>query len=344
MHAEGSQVYTRGPFSPLVSLEKGTEDHSSQLLPGLPVLRSKERELPATSIPRIIHQMWLGGGQPSKRLIEQSNTLREMNGVKHVMWRDSEVYNLFSDHDSLRKYAEFYSSLKHTILRCDFARYAIMYVFGGLYIDLDIVSREPLPDSLWEREILLFFEDEVLSPTDVDSSVPIFNRVLVGTFGSRPLHPFWLHLMDKIVRECMYREVTSIQDIFMMTGPHMMAMHTIEYTKQNCSDILDNIFPYDSRGDTSTFTFNSLFRNDSHLGKDWQMKLLIDLWWRVLLIVVIAIIAVLVVVGLLFSLSRRGYLSNCYWDALHIGECRSTETKRFRRCTVYGVYVKPLTA
>nr|KAJ3421663.1 membrane-bound alpha-1,6- mannosyltransferase Initiation-specific [Polyrhizophydium stewartii] len=85
-------------------------------------------------IPRMIHQQW------KSALVPESHTawvtaFRKIEGYTHLLWTDADlavfVRKYFPRHEKL------YHALPKPILRADLARYMLLYVFGGIYSDLD---------------------------------------------------------------------------------------------------------------------------------------------------------------------------------------------------------------
>lgn len=93
--------------------------------------------------PKIIHFIWINFKDeleknpkiPNKYLENIENTKRILKDYKVIVW-DGYLCN-----ELIKKYAsekyELYHSFKHPIQRCDFIRFLILYVYGGIYLDVD---------------------------------------------------------------------------------------------------------------------------------------------------------------------------------------------------------------
>ena len=144
-----------------------------------------------------------------------------------------------SDHDNLLLVQHFfpelvhvYQQFRHTILRVDFIRYLLMYVWGGVYADLDL-------ECLQSMQSLLDGDDQVVSggggdgdrsmfPNDSSPPSPprivlgresaIRNTVDISFLASVPGEIFWL----KVARVAVASDgLERIHDVLQVTGNRM---------------------------------------------------------------------------------------------------------------------------
>ena len=59
------------------------------------------------------------------------------NGLKYRLWTDKQLDALVRKAGG-GKYQTFYQQMRHPIQQVDFAKYLILYYYGGIYLDLDI--------------------------------------------------------------------------------------------------------------------------------------------------------------------------------------------------------------
>ena len=172
-------------------------------------------------IPKIIHRMWLDRyvsdniGVPEKYIefIKSFNLYNPEFTV--VFWNMDKIKKLFNDYPELNKYEKIWSNFKYHMQKCDMARYIILYLFGGLYIDLDFICFKNL-SPLLNRELLLVPEsNENLSTNRI--------RICNGFIGSIPRHPFWIEWMDFICSSILTIEKENNSSVFTnvvnTTGP-----------------------------------------------------------------------------------------------------------------------------
>ena len=127
------------------------------------------------------------------------------------------AYHLLDD-DDLREivkevvpqHLELYDSFTHVIERVDFARYAIMYKYGGVYADLDTTPLQNIDIWVNKNQIILGCEPQEHAQQLYDRDRVLCNALMI----SPPGKSFWLALMRYIAEnyEHRYRPVEN-------TGP-----------------------------------------------------------------------------------------------------------------------------
>lgn len=167
-------------------------------------------------IPKILHQMWLDKKVPNndsypEKYSDHVSTFNKYNsGFELYFWNMEKVDELFNSEPILLKYYKTWKTMPYHIQKCDFARFAIMYIYGGLYADLDFRYYRDLTPLL-NRELLLVFEP----PEHSESHGDDFDaRLYNGFIGSVPKHQFWLDWMDYIVQSL---KITN--EVMDTTGP-----------------------------------------------------------------------------------------------------------------------------
>lgn len=155
-------------------------------------------------IPKKIHQMWLDKKTETNQTFPEKyakngyvQTWKTHNPeLEYVFWNVQKVNKLFQ-HPKLARWKDFYfKTLKVWIQKCDFARYALLYVHGGLYVDVDYVCFRNASELFTNRQIGLVFEP-------IEHKAPLFDRGLRlqnGIMASVPNHPFWEVVMDHIMK------------------------------------------------------------------------------------------------------------------------------------------------
>lgn len=137
-------------------------------------------------IPKIIHQIWLGGTLPEKYASFQK-TFKE----KHPDWE----YRLWTDNDVLsfpfvnRKRFEEATNYGE---KSDIWRYEILFRFGGLYADTDFECLQPF--DIFHHTCDFYAGAE---PAMRNNSVVSINNAL---FGSVAGHPILQYCIDRIAK------------------------------------------------------------------------------------------------------------------------------------------------
>jgi mannosyltransferase OCH1-like enzyme len=173
-------------------------------------------------IPLILHQIWLDKNtddnqHPPTKYMDLKYTLgiAQMNqDFEYRFWNMRAAKELF-ENPRLRRWKEFYFKLDDFIEQCDFLRYAILFIHGGIYIDCDLTAVRPLK-TLVDR-----FNELMLVPNLTQCNVTLRHSQMTtpaaisnSFMGSAPNHHFWSELMDYI----MYRYDKTIPVLY-STGP-----------------------------------------------------------------------------------------------------------------------------
>ena len=94
-----------------------------------------------TRIPKIIHQTWETSEVPAvwkEAEIEWRKFCAE-NGYEYRLWTAKDRRDLVAEHFAW--YLPAFDALKMNVQRADTWRYFVLYVYGGVYIDLDFVPK-----------------------------------------------------------------------------------------------------------------------------------------------------------------------------------------------------------
>jgi mannosyltransferase OCH1-like enzyme len=102
-------------------------------------------------IPKIIHQTWKTSEIPENWKFGVDECKRIHNDYEYKLWTDEMMEEFVK-----KEYPDFYQiykSYKYHIQRCDAFRYLVLYKYGGIYIDMDIVCKKKL-DNLLKYDII----------------------------------------------------------------------------------------------------------------------------------------------------------------------------------------------
>lgn len=112
-------------------------------------------------IPKIIHQIWIGL-TPDKHLEWAKNNFKESinswkkyhPNYKYILWTENDIFKMFADKfpDVLEKIK--YIKKNDKIIVVDIARLCILYIYGGIYSDLDVIAHRNY-DKLLEKDTLI---------------------------------------------------------------------------------------------------------------------------------------------------------------------------------------------
>jgi mannosyltransferase OCH1-like enzyme len=118
------------------------------------------------------------------------------------------------------QYPEFYplyTSYPYTIQRCDAFRYFVLYTYGGIYLDMDIVCKQSLEKFL-TYEIVL---------THSHTPGSLFTNAL---FMTVPKHPFMKYCIDHLFHSRNHFQYFGKHlHVMNSTGPYFLSKRVKEY-------------------------------------------------------------------------------------------------------------------
>ena len=147
-------------------------------------------------IPRIIHQVWLtspdAGSVPTKFIDNVNSFLKHNPNWTYFFWTNAMVRALLNE-----RYPELlplYDSFNEIVVKGDMVRYILLYEFGGVYADFDVVCHRPLDIVITKYPCMLVpepFEHAVLW---YQSSFVVINAIMM----CKPKHPFLKQIVDSL--------------------------------------------------------------------------------------------------------------------------------------------------
>lgn len=175
-------------------------------------------------IPYIIHYVWISKEDPFEnvQVPEKYNkylqTWFENNkNFEFVYWSGKDILNLISSY--FPQYLNFYMKLEPNICKCDFARFAIIAVYGGVYIDLDFYCR---------RNISYLLTGDSYFVYEVKEHFTKDKHLCNGFFASYAYNPFILGWMEQMTKN------KNDSNVMTKTGP--LGLYT--YYKKNKNKVL----------------------------------------------------------------------------------------------------------
>ena len=180
------------------------------------------------AIPKIIHQVWEGRTEPSMpaRLQILARTWQEKNpDWEYQLWNGEEMDKLVETH--FPEYLSLYKSFPYSVQRWDTIRYMILYLYGGVYADLDSECFRPI-DELLEGKTMCFGEEPPSNNIYPEIDLLIGNAFM----ASEPKQKGWLKVLEEI-QEAMKQEYPKDgRAIIFTTGPLMLSKLFPELQKQ----------------------------------------------------------------------------------------------------------------
>lgn len=164
-------------------------------------------------IPKVIHQIWLGGELPEK-YIRLINTIKLNNpNYIHKLWTDTDVI------DYHLKNRELYNKTLNFGGKADILRYEILNNEGGIYLDTDFIALKSFDEILTDN--LEFFTS--CGHVEIPEC---FN----GLIGSIPNHPIIQSVVDGLNPEI---KVDDLASMYYNIGPQYFSKYFFEYLYLN---------------------------------------------------------------------------------------------------------------
>ena len=180
-------------------------------------------------IPRIIHQIWLGGALPEEYVVLRQSWIDNHPNWVFIFWTDNPINYHFGDR-IIRNFSELSEVLRHGSLhqflvvdtkellfdnRCfydkarnygeksDILKWEIVYRFGGVYVDTDFECLKPLDE-------LHYLYDFYTGIQPLDTNMVQLGAAL---FAAHPEHVIFKQCVETI------KDNQHIMQIVMKTGP-----------------------------------------------------------------------------------------------------------------------------
>jgi inositol phosphorylceramide mannosyltransferase catalytic subunit len=178
-------------------------------------------------IPRIIHQTYKTRDLPEHWRQTPDSWKRHHPNWKYIFWDDKKCRALVAKF--FPKFLNIFDNYPYPIQRADAVRYIMLYVFGGLYADLDMMAKKPVDD--------LFCNDaEVYLLTTPNTGI-VTNCFMASKRGSE----FWkyvLKTMKTIANNPNPLWVTKHMIVMNTTGPSMLQQAYENYIREQASPLI----------------------------------------------------------------------------------------------------------
>lgn len=206
-------------------------------------------------IPKVIHQIFFDIGKGKlpdiPRYLESHLSTKEFcktHDIQYKLWTRQDIDGLLEEIDKQDTneitFTKFYNEMKYDIQRIDFAKYLILYLWGGLYFDLDIT----ILGNIDQIKHLFTLEYFFVKWNDLNHVVLPYNALL-ASYKSNPL---FLEIINACRKD--YYQKLKIQVyktwrgrfVFQTTG-HFMLNRVLQRSKVPKSKLI-NILHVKTKG------------------------------------------------------------------------------------------------
>lgn len=142
-------------------------------------------------IPKIIHYVWLGGGEQSETIKKCFDSWKKYLADYKIMRWDENTYNM----EKAPKFVKDAYMAKKWAFASDYIRLWALDKYGGVYLDTDTEVRKPLNPFLNN----IFFIGTQVFPIDINKKVKKnITNLSMGVIGTVPGHPYLSDCMHVI--------------------------------------------------------------------------------------------------------------------------------------------------
>ena len=169
-------------------------------------------------IPRIIHQTFKTNNVPVSMYQAAMSWVEYNLDCEYRFYDDEDCLNLIKENFN-DEVLQAYYLLEKGAFRADLWRYCVLYIYGGIYADIDTVCQMPML-------ALIENNDEFIIPTASASPHALFNAFIC----SKPQHPFLKKAINRAVRIILSKKVKKM---FAVTGPAGLGISINTVLKRN---------------------------------------------------------------------------------------------------------------
>jgi mannosyltransferase OCH1-like enzyme len=204
-------------------------------------------------IPKIIHQIWFQGydNLPEHLQAYHLSWKNKHPDYRIIVWDEHSIYDLI--HNTKNEIIiNLYFSYGKMIQKIDFAKYVILYIFGGIYIDMDVNCLNSLDNILLNNsyECILSkmpyntVQRYLLTCIGYSLSDDLINNGIMMTI---PKHELFLFIIQEAIEQKNHyiQHISSMMYIFISTGPLCLSNAYKKY--KNNIDNINNTYNIDTK-------------------------------------------------------------------------------------------------
>lgn len=179
-------------------------------------------------IPKRIHQIWIQGydaaPQHIRSMLDKCKSLN--SSFEYLLWDDHTIKTVFDVYGD-KELHRLYDNATNMAAKADIARYMLVYLFGGIYLDADTECIKSL-DTFTSTNLFYIEPRHSIFGTMVDNLV----------FGAKKRHP----LLEYVLHLVKYRGSRNERPMFLyrtthFTGTELFHRAIERYHKRHPNDI-----------------------------------------------------------------------------------------------------------
>ena len=134
------------------------------------------------SIPKIIHQLWIGPKTPPTKFMDTWKNVHENEEFEYIRWGKAE----FKKRGFVSKLIDKINDMEEINGKADIIRWELLYEYGGFFVDADSYCIKSVASLVKKYKAFACFENEVVRDAGWSKN-PVYNDVLAST------HPLMYH-------------------------------------------------------------------------------------------------------------------------------------------------------
>lgn len=182
------------------------------------LLELRQQNYFTLGVPKRIFQYWDKSTPPNEILAYIKSWIQHNPDYSHQLFNDQTARKFLRDHYA-PKVLMAYSQAMHAAQKADILRLALLYEYGGIYVDADDVCLKPLAQWLPKDIKILFYQEE-------------YATVGNNFIACIAKHPVIKQAIDYAIESLLHIDKSSI---WLATGPAMVSRALALYLGQNWS-------------------------------------------------------------------------------------------------------------
>jgi hypothetical protein len=176
------------------------------------------------TIPPLIHLIWLGSTPPEKVRIVCNSWRKHHPHFTVKLWTDSEIASFVWSQPRAKV---LFSEAESWAEKADILRLEILYQFGGIYSDTDVICLKSFEELLHGPTFIAGFEED---------KIKTYGRPLIGSalFCARQGHP----LLKRCLDYCLPKKDAPQLDLHLRSGPGPLTRASYEALESGQEGIL----------------------------------------------------------------------------------------------------------
>lgn len=170
-------------------------------------------------IPKILHQLWHAADLPPRFAEWRAGWIANHPTWCHRLYDDEAMRRIAADRAP--QWLATFDNLPRMIQRLDFFRYLIVYLDGGLYADVDMISYLPCDALLRDASCVLSIEHRLYRQLQTELGYRRPWQIANFVFAAVPGHPFLAALLEAVARQAGMPALSddAVEEI---TGPRLL--------------------------------------------------------------------------------------------------------------------------